>query len=94
MKETSCLNREIYFNLLGELKMFNLTTKAYIKATEAVRNFKKDEAGVTAIEYGLIAVAIAVLIVAVFYSPNGFRAALQNQFNSLSNTVANAKTAP
>ena len=25
MKETSCLNREIYFNLLGELKMFNLT---------------------------------------------------------------------
>ena len=92
MKETSCLNREIYFNLLGELKMFNLTTKAYIKATEAVRNFKKDEAGVTAIEYGLIAVAIAVLIVAVFYSPDGFKAALENQFNNLSNTVANANT--
>ena len=92
MKETSCLNREIYFNLLGELKMFNLTTKAYIKATEAVRNFKKDEAGVTAIEYGLIAVAIAVLIVAVFYSNNGFKAALENQFNNLSSTVSNAKT--
>lgn len=72
--------------------MFNLTTKAYIKATEAVRNFKKDEAGVTAIEYGLIAVAIAVLIVAVFYSPNGFKAALENQFNNLSSTVSNAKT--
>ena len=72
--------------------MFNLTTKAYIKATEAVRNFKKDEAGVTAIEYGLIAVAIAVLIVAVFYSNNGFKAALENQFNNLSSTVSNAKT--
>ncbi len=42
-----------------------LTTKAYIKATEAVRSFRKNEAGVTAIEYGLIAVAVAVLIVAV-----------------------------
>ena len=72
--------------------MFNLTTKAYIKATEAVRNFKKDEAGVTAIEYGLIAVAIAVLIVAVFYSDNGFIGSLQNQFNNLSGTVANANT--
>ena len=72
--------------------MFNLTTKAYIKATEALRNFKKDEAGVTAIEYGLIAVAIAVLIVAVFYSNNGFKAALENQFNNLSSTIANANT--
>ena len=72
--------------------MFNLTTKAYIKATEALRNFKKDEAGVTAIEYGLIAVAIAVLIVAVFYSNTGFKAALENQFNNLSNTVSAAKT--
>ena len=70
--------------------MFNLTTKAYIKATEAVRNFKKDEAGVTAIEYGLIAVAIAVLIVAVFYNQNGFIAKLQSQFNTLTSTVAGA----
>ncbi len=70
--------------------MFNLTTKAYIKATEAVRNFKKDEAGVTAIEYGLIAVAIAVLIVAVFYNQNGFIAKLQNQFNTLTSTVSGA----
>ena len=38
-------------------KMFNLTTKAYIKATEAVRNFKNNEDGVTAIEYDLIAAA-------------------------------------
>ena len=74
--------------------MFNLTTKAYIKATEALRNFKKDEAGVTAIEYGLIAVAIAVLIVAVFYSNNGFKAALENQFKNLSNTVSAASTTP
>ena len=59
--------------------MFNLTTKAYIKATEAFRNFKKDEKGVTAIEYGLIAVAIAVLIVAVFYKDGGFIDELKKQ---------------
>ncbi|EJS88754.1 hypothetical protein AAUPMB_08864, partial [Pasteurella multocida subsp. multocida str. Anand1_buffalo] len=34
-----------------------LTTQAYIAVTESIRNFKKDERGVTAIEYGLIAVA-------------------------------------
>lgn len=48
-----------------------LTTQAYIAVTESIRNFKKDERGVTAIEYGLIAVAVAVLIVAAFYGDAG-----------------------
>ncbi|BAS48253.1 flp-1 protein [Aggregatibacter actinomycetemcomitans serotype e str. SC1083] len=67
-----------------------LTTKAYIKATEAIRSFRKNEAGVTAIEYGLIAIAVAVLIVAVFYSNNGFIKGLQNKFNQLTSTVSSA----
>ncbi|UEA17713.1 Flp family type IVb pilin [Pasteurella canis] len=71
--------------------MFNkLTTKAYIAATESIRNFKKDERGVTAIEYGLIAVAVAVLIVAVFYGQDGFIKNLQSKFNSLTSTVKSA----
>ncbi|TYA20355.1 Flp family type IVb pilin [Aggregatibacter actinomycetemcomitans] len=65
-----------------------LTTKAYIKAAEAIRSFRENQAGVTAIEYGLI--AIAVLIVAVFYSNNGFIANLQSKFNSLASTVNSA----
>ncbi|TAA85782.1 hypothetical protein PMCNC_00670 [Pasteurella multocida] len=44
-----------------------LTTQAYIAVTELIRNFKKDERGVTAIEYGLIAVAVAVVITYAFY---------------------------
>ncbi len=68
--------------------MFNLTTKAYIKATEAVRNFKNNEDGVTAIEYGLIAVAIAVLIIAAFYSPDSFVKNLQSKFSTLASKVA------
>lgn len=67
-----------------------LTTKAYIKATEAFRSFKENQAGVTAIEYGLIAVAVAVLIVAVFYDKNGFIANLQSKFGVLTSHVAKA----
>ncbi|SUC09619.1 flp operon protein Flp1 [Pasteurella canis] len=74
--------------------MFNkLTTKAYIAVTESIRNFKKDERGVTAIEYGLIAVAVAVLIVAVFYKDGGFIDSLKSQFNStLKGTIESAGT--
>nr|BAB64546.1 fimbrial protein Flp precursor [Aggregatibacter actinomycetemcomitans] len=54
-----------------------LTTKAYIKAAEAIRSFRENQAGVTAIEY-------------VFYSNNGFIANLQSKFNSLANTVNSA----
>lgn len=70
--------------------MFNLTTKAYIAVTEAFRNFKKDEKGVTAIEYGLIAVAVAAMIVVVFYSNDGFIQKLQAKFGSLATTMSNA----
>ena len=69
-------------------KMFNLTTKAYIKATEAVRNFKNNEDGVTAIEYGLIAVAVAVLIIAAFYTEGSFVKNLQSKFSVLASKVA------
>lgn len=67
-----------------------LTTKAYIKATEAFRSFKENQKGVTAIEYGLIAIAVAVLIVAVFYSDSGFIKKLQSKFSDLTSTISAA----
>ncbi|MGP1519603.1 MAG: Flp family type IVb pilin [Haemophilus parainfluenzae] len=67
-----------------------LTTKAYIKATEAFRSFKENQQGVTAIEYGLIAIAVAVLIVAVFYNKDGFIAKLQSKFSVLTDTISGA----
>lgn len=67
-----------------------LTTKAYIKATEAFRSFKENQQGVTAIEYGLIAIAVAVLIVAVFYNDTGFIAKLKAKFGDLTTTISNA----
>ncbi|CUU51846.1 Flp family type IVb pilin [Actinobacillus pleuropneumoniae] len=67
----------------------NLTTKAYISVTEGIRRFKENQQGVTAIEYGLIAVAVAVLIVAVFYNENGFIENLKGKFNQLTETLKN-----
>ncbi|HDR1201798.1 TPA: Flp family type IVb pilin, partial [Pasteurella multocida] len=68
------------------------TTQAYIAVTESIRNFKKDERGVTAIEYGLIAVAIALFIVALFYNDGGFMKALKDKFNTLASTITGAQT--
>ena len=70
----------------------NLTTKAYISVTEGIRRFKENQQGVTAIEYGLIAVAVAVLIVAVFYNSDGFIVKLQEKFKTLTDTVNNASS--
>ena len=67
-----------------------LTTKAYVKVTEAIRSFKENNEGVTAIEYGLIAVAVAVLIVAVFYKQGGFIDALKSKFALLTQKVNGA----
>ena len=68
----------------------NLTTKAYISVTEGIRRFKENQQGVTAIEYGLIAVAVAILIVAVFYNKGGFIDSLKVKFNELAETVKGA----
>lgn len=70
----------------------NLTTKAYISVTEGIRRFKENQQGVTAIEYGLIAVAVAVLIVAVFYDDKGFIKQLQTKFGDLTEAITKAKT--
>jgi conserved domain protein len=66
-----------------------LTTKAYVKVTEAIRSFKENNEGVTAIEYGLIAVAVAAMIVVVFYNDQGFIAALKSKFASLTEKITN-----
>ncbi|WGE66181.1 Flp family type IVb pilin [Actinobacillus equuli subsp. equuli] len=70
-----------------------LSTKAYIAVTEGFRSFKENQKGVTAIEYGLIAVAVAALIVFVFYDKNGFLQKLQAKFTDLTGLVDKAKPA-
>ncbi|WGE55820.1 Flp family type IVb pilin [Actinobacillus equuli subsp. equuli] len=64
-----------------------LSTKAYIAVTEGIRRFKENQKGVTAIEYGLIAVAVAALIVFVFYQDAGFLQKLKTKFEALTKTI-------
>ncbi|QIM63972.1 Flp family type IVb pilin [Frederiksenia canicola] len=70
--------------------MFNLTTKAYIAVTESIRRFKENEKGVTAIEYGLIAVVMAALVVAVFYGNDSFIGKIVEKFKALTSSVETA----
>ncbi|OQS60841.1 Flp family type IVb pilin, partial [Actinobacillus suis] len=55
--------------------------------TEGIRNFKQNQQGVTAIEYGLIAVALAILIITVFYNDGGFIQSLKAKFADLTKSI-------
>ncbi|MDG2946836.1 Flp family type IVb pilin [Bisgaard Taxon 10/6] len=65
----------------------NFTTKTYIATTEAIRRFKQDHKGVTAIEYGLIAVVMAAFIVVVFSGEDNFVSKLQDKFKDVADSV-------
>ncbi|HHY0522553.1 Flp family type IVb pilin [Vibrio parahaemolyticus] len=68
-------------------------TKLYVKTNLFLSRFKNDERGVTAIEYGLIGVAMAVLV-SVAVGDNGFIKELGNAFDSIADTIKTAGTAP
>lgn len=63
--------------------MLTSAAKAYIIATEALLAFKCNQRGVTAIEYGLIAIALATLLVFVFIGEGNFISVLQSRFDDL-----------
>lgn len=62
-------------------------TKFYIQFSESLRRLKDDERGVTAIEYGLIAVAMAVLL-GVALGDTGFLGSLSTAFGNVATEVA------
>ncbi len=68
--------------------MFNLTTKAYIAVTETIHNFKNEQRGVATIEYGLIAMAMAALVVVVFSANDSFISVLRTKFDQLVQLVS------
>jgi pilus assembly protein Flp/PilA len=68
---------------------FSRLVMHYIRLKERLNEFKQDQRAVTAIEYGLIAVAVTVLIVVVFFYNNGvFVRVLGMQFTRLSEIIA------
>ena len=65
-----------------------MITKLYAKADAFLTTYKNDERGVTAIEYGLIAVAMAGLLAVVLSSGDGgFVGQLKLAFDKITTTL-------
>ncbi|MCL9774877.1 Flp family type IVb pilin [Vibrio methylphosphonaticus] len=70
-------------------------TQLYVKASTLMTEFKNDERGVTAIEYGLIAVAMAAVLGVVFGGGVGggdIGKALKAVFDSITTALGGTPT--
>ena len=66
-----------------------MITKLYVLTSLFLSKFKNDERGVTAIEYGLIAVAMAVLVTTAVGS-DGFIGKLEGAFDQVAGAIDTA----
>ncbi|MGR5501304.1 Flp family type IVb pilin [Vibrio sp. DNB22_10_4] len=68
-----------------------MMTKLYVNAVTLLNEFKRDERGVTAIEYGLIGVAMAVALATVLGSTDGqFLQELKDAFTGIAGKLTAA----
>ena len=61
--------------------------------TPRIRAFLNDESGVTAIEYGILAAALAAAIGIIFGEDGVFITALKNRFEAIGNQIQGDKGA-
>ena len=64
--------------------------RAKLKNMEVISKFYRQQQGITSLEYGLIAVAIAVFVVAVLYGDSSFTDETLKKFKQLSELVTSA----
>lgn len=57
-----------------------------------IKSFLKDDSGVTAIEYGILAAAMAAAIGYIFASDSAFISALRNKFEDIASDISDAGT--
>jgi pilus assembly protein Flp/PilA len=60
--------------------------------TSRIRDFLRDESGVTAIEYGILAAAMAAAVGVIFGSDGAFITALRNKFDAIASDITEAGT--
>ncbi|HBC3538158.1 TPA: Flp family type IVb pilin [Vibrio parahaemolyticus] len=70
-----------------------MITKLYVTASTYLNSLKNDERGVTAIEYGLIAIAMAAMLAAVFYGGGNIIEELRTGFGKIASALNSANTA-
>ena len=64
-----------------------MITKLYVTASNYLHSLKNDEKGVTAIEYGLIGVAMAAALILIFGSNGTFITALKDAFGDIADDL-------
>ncbi|CAG9001551.1 MAG: hypothetical protein CENE_03573 [Candidatus Celerinatantimonas neptuna] len=70
--------------------MTNLITLGYVKAKLAFEFFLKDNRGVTAVEYAILAVAVSAIVLAVFGKDGTLETALKGAMSTVSANITKA----
>lgn len=66
----------------------NISVNAWVRVTEAARNFKSNEKGVTAVEYAIVIAGVAAIVAVIFNKDSGPVARmLRNIFSTIESTV-------
>ncbi len=60
--------------------------------TSRIQQFLRDESGVTAIEYGILAAAMAAAVGVIFGSDGAFITALREKFGAIATDITEAGT--
>nr|WP_175493084.1 Flp family type IVb pilin [Achromobacter sp. NFACC18-2] len=63
-----------------------------LPVTSRIQQFLRDESGVTAIEYGILAAAMAAAVGVIFGSDGAFITALRDKFGAIANDITEAGT--
>ena len=61
-----------------------------MKNSQSLRKFAADESGVTAIEYGILAAAMAAAVGYIFSSDGAFISALRDKFQQIADDISGA----
>lgn len=77
---------------LAALIFFTTINFLDFPVTSRIQQFLRDESGVTAIEYGILAAAMAAAVGVIFGSDGAFITALRDKFGAIANDITEAGT--
>lgn len=63
------------------------TTAMYVNVTEAIRGFKRDEKGVTAVEYAIVIAGVAAVVAVIFGEKGTVQTMLTEIFGDIKDKV-------
>ena len=59
----------------------------YVNVTEAIRGFKRDEKGVTAVEYAIVIAGVAAVVAVIFGKDGAVQTMLTDIFGNIKDKV-------